>query len=118
MQAEARGLLRGNPNTRVGDFVDRESTRRLKGWLDYEGLPESSTGLVQMNRWLRDPTPGSSLYVRPDVRIPRAGVIYDATVGFKPYNSTQLMRFDQFSGGDQITVIRPGAVGGSYSRVP
>ena len=69
-----------------------------------------------MNRWLRDPA-GSGLYVRPDVRIPAAGRIYDATVGFKPYNDTQIVRFGQYSGGDRITVVRPSPMG-SYSIVP
>lgn len=69
-----------------------------------------------MNRWLRDPS-GSGLYVRPDVRIPAAGRIYDATVGYKAYDSTQIVRFGQYSGGDLITVVRPNPLG-SYSIVP
>jgi hypothetical protein len=79
---ESQGLLRGNPNTRLGDYVDRISARRLSAYLDSEGISEGPNSLVQMNRWLRDPS-GSGLYVRPDARIPAAGRIYDATVGFK-----------------------------------
>jgi hypothetical protein len=114
---EAKGLLRGNPNTRVGDYVDRISSRDLKGYLASEGITEGPNSLVQMNRWLRDPA-GTGLYVRPDVHVPSAGRIYDATVGFKAYNSTQIQRFGQYSGGNYITVVRPGPVGGSYSIVP
>ena len=113
---ETQGLLRGNPNTRLGDYVDRTSARRLGAYLSSEGVAEGPNSLVQMNRWLRDPA-GSSLYVRPDVRIPAARRIYDATVGFKPHNSTQITRFLQYSGGDRITVVRPSPVG-SYSIFP
>lgn len=114
---EAQGLLRGNPNTRLGDYVDRISQRDLSAYLTSEGLAEGPGGLIQQNRWLRDPA-GSGLYVRQDVRIPAAGRIFDATVGFKPSGSTQITRFGQYSGGDYITVVRPGPVGGSYSIVP
>lgn len=114
---EAKGLLRGNASTRLGDYVDRISANRLQAFLRSEGIPEGPNGLVQMNRWLRDPS-GTGLYVRPDVRIPAAGHIYDATVGFKAYNSNQITRFGQYSSGDYITIIRPGPVGGSYSIVP
>jgi hypothetical protein len=116
---EDGGLLRGNRNTRVGDYVDRISSRELKAYLRSEGISEGPDGLVQMNRWLRDPN-GSGLYVRPDVRIPAAGRIYDATVGDKAYDSPQITRFGQFSGGDLITIIRPkvGPRGGSFSINP
>jgi YD repeat-containing protein len=114
--AESRGLLEGNRNTRIGDYVDRASAREIRQWLAYEGIAEGPTSLVQMNRWLRDPS-GSGLYVRPDIRIPGAGRIFDATVGFKPYNSPQIVRFGQFSGGDYITIVRPRPIG-SYSIVP
>lgn len=114
---EARGLLTGNPNTRLGVEVDRISAARLEAYLQSEGIKEGPGSLVQMNRWLRDPN-GSGLYVRPDVRIPAAGRIFDATVGFKPYNAPQIMRFGHYSGGDYVTLVRPGAVGGSYSVIP
>ena len=114
---ESNGLLRGNANTRLGDYVDRTSARDLKAYLRSVGVSEGSGSLVQMNRFLRDPE-GTGLYVRPDVRIPAANRIFDATVGFKPYNSTQITRFGQYSGGDYITIVRPGAVGGSCSIVP
>ena len=116
---ERQGLLRGNANTRVGDFVDRVASRDLKAWLRSEGIPEGPRAIVQVNRWLRDPS-GSGLYVRPDVRIPAAGRIFDATVGYKPYNSPQIVGFRRYSGGDQITIVRPatGSAGGSYSITP
>lgn len=71
--AEDAGLLRGNPNTRIGDFVDRDSAARFRGWLNSEGIAEGSGGFVQMNRWLRDPA-GTGLYVRPDRANVNSGV--------------------------------------------
>lgn len=59
-----------------------------------------------------------SLGVYAPVTVIRPGRIFDATVGFKPYNRTQITRFGQYSGGNYITVTRPGPVGGSYSIVP
>ncbi len=115
-RVEARDLLRGNRNTRVGAEVDRLSSARLKDYLRSEGIPEGPNGLVQINRWLRDPA-GSGAYVRPDVRVPGAGRIFDATVGTKSYNSTQITGFRSYSGGDRITIVRPQAFG-SYSFYP
>jgi hypothetical protein len=115
--AESKGLLRGNPNTRIGNFVDRESALRYKQWLASEGVTEGPGSVVEMNRWLRDPA-GSGLYVRPDIRIPSAGSILDATVGWKWSTDTQIMRFSKFSGGDRITIVRPQQLGGSYSILP
>ena len=117
MLAESRGLLKGNPSTRVGDFVDRFSATRYRNWLASEAIPEGVSGLAQTNRWLRDPS-GSGLYVRPDIRIPSAGVTLDATVGLKWNTSPQIARFSAFSGGDRITIVRPQQLGGSYSIWP
>lgn len=117
MNRQAQGRLSENANTAVGNYVDRASAARMRLWLKSEGIAEKPGGLIEMNRWLRDPA-GSGLYVRPDVRIPAVSRIYDATVGFKPYNSTQIVRFGQYSGGDRITLARPGAVRSSYSIVP
>lgn len=116
--AESKGLLNGkNPNTRVGDFVDRFSASEYRDWLAAEGIPEGPGQFVQMNRWLRDPS-GSGLYARPDIRIPSSGSILDATVGWKWSTDTQIMRFDTYSGGNRITIVRPEQIGGSYSIWP
>jgi hypothetical protein len=114
---ESQSLLRGHPDFRLGNYVDRISQRRLGAYLQSEGIAEGPGRLIQLNRYLRDPA-GSGLYVRPDVRIPAADRIFDATVGFKAPGSTQITGFSQYSGGNYITVTRPGPVGGSYSIVP
>ena len=108
-QADADGLLRGNRNTRVGNVVDQRSRARMRAWLESEGIPEGPGELVQLNRWLRDPS-GSGLYVRPDFQSP--GLIMDATVGKKPPGTKQLERNAEYSG-NPTTVVRPTELGGS-----
>lgn len=108
--AESEGLLRGNKNTRVGDFVDRQSREGFLDWLDSEGVAEGPDGLVKVNRWLRDPS-GSGKYVRPDVQLP--GLNMDATVGKKPPGTPQIEKNAEFSGGSPTTVVRPAQRGGS-----
>lgn len=61
---------------------------------------------------------GRSAFFRPDIRIPSSGNILDATVGMKWNTDTQVMRFNLFSGGDAITIVRPQQLGGSYSILP
>jgi hypothetical protein len=108
--AEQQGLLRGNRNTRVGDFVDRQSRDQFNDWLASEAIPEGPNGSVQVNRWLRDPS-GSGDYVRPDVQLP--GLIMDATVGKKPPGTPQISKNAKYSGGTPTTVVRPSSLGGS-----
>lgn|GEM_PF-2939045 len=115
--AEARGSLSGLSNTRVGTYVDRYSRDAFNDWLMSEGLGEGAGGSVQMNRWLRDPQ-GSGSYARPDIRIPGANLILDATVGEKWSTTPQIINFKNFSGGDRITIVRPTQLGGSYSVWP
>jgi hypothetical protein len=113
--AEQQGLLRGNRNTRVGDFVDRQSRDQFNDWLASEAIPEGPNGSVQVNRWLRDPS-GSGDYVRPDVRLP--DLILDATVGMKPPGTLQLRLNAKYSQGTPTTVVRPSQLGGSYTLLP
>ncbi|MEM1052703.1 MAG: hypothetical protein AAGI28_11475, partial [Pseudomonadota bacterium] len=116
LRSEAAGALRGLKATRVGAEADRLSAARLQAFLRAEGISEGPGGLVQINRWLRDPS-GSGKFVRPDVRIPAAGRIFDGTVGTKTYGSAQITGFRDYSGGDRITIIRPESLG-SYSFIP
>jgi hypothetical protein len=115
IEAERDGLLKGNRNTRVGNFVDQESRIRLSDWLQSEGVPEGPDASAQLNRWLRNPS-GSGDYVRPDVRLP--GLILDATVGMKPPGTLQLRLNAKYSQGTPITVVRPSQLGGSYTLLP
>jgi RHS repeat-associated protein len=114
IRAENEGMLAGNRNTRVGNFVDQTSRADMRAWLQSEGIPEGAGNLVQLNRWLRNPT--GSGYVRPDVQVP--GLILDATVGNKPPGTTQIDRNANYSGGKPTTVVRPSQLGGSCTVLP
>lgn len=115
LAAERNGVLDGNPNTRVGAFVDDLSRARMAAWLKHEGIQEGPGGLVQLNRWLRNPA-GTGEYVRPDVQLP--GAIMDATVGRKSFESAQLQRNAEYSGGKPTTIVRPSQLGGSCTALP
>lgn len=116
LAAESRGRLSGAPNTRVGNYVDRYSRDAFNEWLEANGIAEGVSSSVQMNRWLRDPF-GSGAYSRPDIRIPDANLILDATVGWKWSGTPQISNFQTFSSGNRIIIVRPTQLGGSYSIV-
>lgn len=86
-------------------------------WLDGEEVDEGAGGVIQINRYLRDPESSGS-YRIPDVSIPGANQIYDATLGTKTWATPQIRGFYQFSGGSNITIVRPAELGGSYSLLP
>ena len=52
----------------------------------HEGIGEGQGQLIQVNRYLYDPG-GSGSYRIPDVSIPGANQIYDATLGFKSWST-------------------------------
>ncbi|HEU4932662.1 MAG TPA: Ig-like domain-containing protein [Pyrinomonadaceae bacterium] len=117
-KAQSRGkLTTGAENTRIGSFVDRYSRARFRNWLASEGIPEGPNKIIQVNRRLYDPS-GSGTYVQPDVRIPSAQAIFDASVEMKWATTPQVMKFRNFSGGDRVTITRPQQLGGSYSIWP
>ncbi|WP_196491728.1 LysM peptidoglycan-binding domain-containing protein [Burkholderia territorii] len=103
--------------TIIGQNADAFARFRMGRWLKSEGIPEGSGQAVQLNRWLRDPS-GSGSYRIPDVRIPDANVIMDGTIGYKWGSTPQVADFYQFSGGNQVTIVRPTVLGGSYSIIP
>jgi len=112
----AAGRLPNDP-TVIGGFMDRFARTELRSWLSSEGIAEGSGELIQVNRWLRDPT-GSGAYRIPDVRIPGANTICDGTIGTKTSTTPQIVDFKSFSGGDNVIIVRPTRVGGSYGIIP
>jgi hypothetical protein len=82
-----------------------------------EGISEGPSDLVQLNRWLCDPA-GSGSYRIPDVRIPDGNLIMDGTIGLKWWETPQIKDFYKYSGGNNITIVRPTELGGSYSILP
>lgn len=103
-----------SPDTIIGQRTDAIARIRMSRWLDNEGIAEGPGETVQLNRWLRDPS-GSGNYRIPDVSIPDANLIMDGTIGFKWQNTPQVLDFRNFSGGSNITIVRPTQLGGSYS---
>jgi YD repeat-containing protein len=101
-------------NTVLGQFTDQYARTAMSEWLDGEGIGEGAGESVQLNRYLYDPA-GSGSYRIPDVSLPGANQIYDATLGFKSWSTPQIRGFYQYSGGSNITIVRPTQLGGSYS---
>jgi hypothetical protein len=77
-----------------------------------EGFNEGPGSIIQVNRWLRDPA-GSGAYRIPDVRIPGARLSLDGTIGWKDATTPQLFDIRAFSG-DNILIVKPTQIGGSY----
>ncbi len=97
----------------VGGRMDAIARARLRGWLASEGISEGPGSIIQVNRWLRDPAASGAFRVS-DVRIPGAGVTFDGTIGWKTATTPQVVDFRGFSGGDNIVIVRPTRLGGSY----
>lgn len=97
--------------------MDNYARSQMRSWLASEGLFEGQGSVIQINRWLRDPT-GSGAYRIPDVRIPSANVIFDGTIGIKTSSTPQVIDFGSFSGGNNVIIVRPTRLGGSYGIVP
>ena len=96
--------------------MDRFARSELQSWLRSEGITEGPGELIQVNRYLRDP--GSDAYRIPDVRVPGAGTILDGTIGTKTSTTPQVIDFRAFSGGDNVIIVRPARIGGSYGIIP
>ncbi len=104
-------------DTIVGQKVDSIARARMRAWLKSEGISEGPSELIQLNRWLRDQA-GSGSYRIPDVRIPDGNLIMDGTIGLKWWDTPQIKDFYKYSGGNNITIVRPTERGGSYSILP
>lgn len=112
----AAGRLANNDRD-IGNATDRYARLQVRRWLANEGIEEGAGGIIHVNRWLRDPTAGSSAYCIPDVRIPGANISLDGTIGWKSATTAQIRDFRLFSGGDNVTIVRPTQEGGSYGVV-
>ncbi|MCI5132889.1 MAG: hypothetical protein D3904_15580, partial [Candidatus Electrothrix sp. EH2] len=92
--------------TLLGQKTDAAARSRLRNFLSREGIPEGSSADVLVNRFLRDPS-GSGKYRIPDVRLKKTGTILDGTIGNKTSNTPQIRDFINFSGGDNVLIIKP-----------
>lgn len=104
-------------NTVLGSYTDQFARDAMRQWLDSEGIAEGNGELIQINRYLRDPSNPES-YRIPDVYIPGANQIYDATLANKTWATPQVRGFFNYSRGSNITIVRPTQIGGSYSVLP
>lgn len=109
-------VFNSNPSRRameLGNYVDGQARARLRNLArtDFGGEP----GYLRVNRWLRDPTPGSSSYRIPDLMV--GDHVFDATLGHKnPPPTAQVNDFFRF-GARRVTIVRPTALGGSHTIV-
>jgi hypothetical protein len=106
MDLVRQGLVR-NDSMVIGSRVDAYARQELRSWLtNVEGIEEGPGQIIQVNRRLYDPA-GSGAYRIPDVSIPGAGSIYDATIAEKTISWPQVIDFHEFSGGGNVTIVRP-----------
>lgn len=122
-EAQAAGRLTPPPGVseemHLGQYVDRYARDNLTAWLRSEGIAEGAGELVQVNRYLRDPL-ATGAYCIPDIRVPGGNIIFDGTISSsKTITMPQMIDFRAFSGGNNITIVRPTLLpgGGSYSLV-
>jgi hypothetical protein len=101
-------------NTFLGRLIDQRARDQIRTWLAEEGIAEGL--LIRVNRRLADPL-GTGRYRIPDIRIPGANVILDASIELKTIASAQIYDFSVFSGGNGIIIVRPTQLGGSYALV-
>ena len=78
----------------------------MRRWLvNAEGIQEGPGRIIQINRRLYNPA-GTS-YRIPDVYIPSTRSVYDATIAEKTISLPQAIDFRAFSGGGNVTIVRP-----------
>jgi hypothetical protein len=112
----AAGNIANDPLT-VGRVTDARARYMFRQWLRSEGMVYDGPGAaVNVNRRLYDPL-GSGAYRVPNVRIPGANLSFDGTLAVAPPKTAatpQIRDFRTFSGGDNVIVVQPTRLGGSY----
>lgn len=115
----ARGRIANDAKV-IGGRMDKIARDSLRDWLRSEGITNTGPGgIIQVNRRLYNAA-GSSYRV-PDVRIRGANIIFDGTIAGSPMKSgltPQIIDFRAFSGGNNIVIVRPTRLGGSYGIIP
>lgn len=106
MNRVAQGLVANDPLA-IGSEADGFARDGLRQYLyGTEGIQEGAGRIIQVNRRLYDPL-GSGAYRIPDVYIPGANSILDGTIAEKTNLLPQTIDFNAFSGGGNVTIIRP-----------
>jgi hypothetical protein len=105
MDLVTRGLVKNDPMV-IGSRVDSIARTGMRDWLSsVEGIQEGPGQIIRINRRLYSPT-GTGAYRIPDVYIPGARSVHDATIAEKGF-SPQTIDFRAFSGGGNVTIVRP-----------
>ncbi len=82
MKRVGQGLVK-NERMVIGSEVDSAARQGMRDWLrSVEGIQEGPGRIVQINRRLYDPT-GTGAFRIPDVYVPGARSVYDATIAEK-----------------------------------
>ncbi len=106
MDLVGRGLVKNDPMV-IGSRVDSIARTGMRRWLaNVEGIQEGPGRIIQINRRLYNPA-GTGAYRIPDVYIPGARSVYDATIAEKTISLPQSIDFRAFSGGGNVTIVRP-----------
>jgi hypothetical protein len=115
----AAGNIANDPLT-IGRVTDAQARDLFRDWLASEGMTYNGPGAaVRVNSRLYDPL-GSGAYRIPDIRIPGANLIFDGTLATSPAKSAlspQILDFRSFSGGNNVVIVQPTRLGGSYGVV-
>ena len=105
MDLVARGLVENDPMV-IGSKVDVYARAGMRDWLlQVEGIQEGPGRIIQINRRLYNPAGAG--YRIPDVYVPGARSVYDATIAEKTVSLPQTIDFRAFSGGGNVTIVRP-----------
>lgn len=105
MDLVGRGLVKNDPMV-IGSRVDSIARTGMRDWLlQVEGIQEGPGRIIQINRRLYNPAGAG--YRIPDVYIPGARSVYDATIAEKSISLPQTIDFRAFSGGGNVTIVRP-----------
>jgi hypothetical protein len=106
MKSVSKGLVPNDPLA-IGNRMDSFARTGMRRWLqNAEGINEGPGQIIQVNRRLYTPAGGGG-YRIPDVYIPGARSIYDATISEKSIHLPQVIDFRAFSSGANVTIVRP-----------
>jgi hypothetical protein len=105
MYRVGQGLVK-NDRMVIGSEVDAYARTGMRRWLaNAEGIQEGPGRIIQINRRLYNPA--GTGYRIPDVYVPGARSVYDATIAEKTISLPQTIDFRGFSGGGNVTIVRP-----------
>lgn len=116
MTPEDRARTSRRPaNLREGSYLDRESRRAARAWIQSQGLTEGPGQQIQVDRVLRNPD-NRRQYVRPDLYV-RGVYLGDGSRTTKTVTDPQISNMMSWAGISQVRIIRTTHAGGNYSVI-